>query len=126
VLRLPTLLLAAAIGTAAIVPATASAKVELGGAISMRLVDSHHATVAFASDQLPAKADGKLDARIVMAPGKRPGALRKVGMHGADTRYSSTVASTNRFRVDARYTVRLKIAGQKDIVRQIKLIDNRR
>ena len=54
------------------------------------LVDRHGATVEFASDQLPLKADGKtVDARIVMAPGKRPGALHKVGMHGDDTRYES-------------------------------------
>ena len=120
-------LTAAALAAAALLPATASAKVDLGSAISMRVVDSHHATVEFASDQLPFKADGKtVDARIVMAPGKRPGALHKVGMHGADTRYSSTVASKNRFRVNTRYTVRLEIAGQKDIVRQIKLIDARR
>ena len=119
-------LTAAALAAAALLPATAGANVDLGGAISMRLVDSHRATVEFASDPLPVKADGKtVDARIVMAPGKRPGALHKVGMHGPDTRYSSTVKSKNRFRVGVRYTVRLEIAGQKDIVRQIKLIDAR-
>ena len=48
-----------------------------------------------------------------MAPGKRPGALRKVGMHGDDTRYASTVKSKSRFRVGTRYTVRLEIPGQK-------------
>ena len=121
-------LTAAALAAAALLPATASAKVDLGSAISMRVVDSHDATVEFASDQLPFKADGKtVDARIVMAPGKRPGALHKVGMHGDDTRYSSTGrAPRTRFRVNTRYTVRLEIAGQKDIVRQIKLIDARR
>jgi hypothetical protein len=119
-------LTAAALATAVLLPATAGADVDLGGAISMRTVDTHHATVEFASDQLPVKADGKtVDARIVMAPGKRPGALRKVGMHGPDTRYSSTVKSKSRFRVGVRYTVRLEIAGQKDIVRQIKLIEAR-
>ena len=123
-LRLPALILALA--AIAVVPATATAKVDLGGAITLRLVDSHHATAEFASDALPVKADGKLDARVVMAPGKRPGALHKIGMHGTDTRYASTVASKGRWRVGARYTVRLEIAGQKDIVRQIKLIDNRR
>ncbi len=77
--RIPALLTTALVG-AALVPATASADVELGGAISLRLVDSHHATVKFASDELPVGADGKLDARIVMAPGKRPAALQE-GRH---------------------------------------------
>jgi hypothetical protein len=103
-----------------LLPATASAKVDLGSAISMRLVDSHHATIEFASDRLP---EGS---RIVMAPGKRPGALREAGMHGDDTRYRSAVASKRRFRVGTRYKVRLEIKGQKAIERQVKLIDARR
>ena len=49
-----------------------------------------------------------------MAPGKRPGALRKVGMHGDDTRYASTVKSKSRFRIGTRYTVRLQVPGQND------------
>jgi hypothetical protein len=112
---------------AAILPAAAGAKADLGSAISLRVVDRDEATVQFASDQLPFKADGKtIDARIVMAPGKKPGKLRKVGMHGDDTRYESLVKSKTAFRVGARYTVRLKIAGQKTIERQVKLIDARR
>jgi hypothetical protein len=111
---------------ALLIPATADAKVDLGSAITLRVIDTHHAKLAFASDVLPKKADGTLDARIVMAPGKRPSALKKDGMHGDDTAYASTIASKNAFRVNVRYTVRLKIAGQKDIVREIKLIDNRR
>jgi hypothetical protein len=109
----------AALAAAVLLPATASAKVDLGSAISLRVVDSHEATVQFASDQLPRGA------RIVMAPGKRPGALRKVGMHGDDTRYVSTVKSEQRFRIGTRYTVRLEIPGQNDIVRKVKLIDAR-
>jgi hypothetical protein len=121
------LLTASLLASAALlIPATANAKVDLGSAITLRVIDSHHATLEFASDQLPLKADGKLDARVVMAPGKRPSALAKHGMHGDDTVYRSTIASTHAFRVNTRYTVRLEIAGQKDIVRQIKLIDARR
>lgn len=112
-------LTATALAAAAILPATASAKVDLGSAISLRTVNSHEATVRFASDALPRGA------RIVMAPGKRPGALRKVGRHGDDTRYVSTVKSKHRFRVGTRYTVRLEIPGQNDIVRKVKLIDAR-
>ena len=107
-------------------PATASAKVDLGSAISLRVVDRNEATVEFASDQVPLKADGKtLDARIVMAPGKKPGKLHKVGMHGDDTRYESLVRSKKALRVGERYTVKLEIAGQKTIVRKVKLIDAR-
>jgi hypothetical protein len=111
---------------ALLIPATADAEVDLGSAISLRVVDSHHATLEFASDELPRKADGTYDASIHMAPGKRPSALTKDGMHGDDTNYVSTITSKHALRVNVRYTVRLKIAGQRDIVRQIKLIDNRR
>ena len=47
-------------------------------------------------------------------------------MHGDDTRYESRSAPRRRLRVGTRYTVRLEIAGQKPIVRQVKLIDARR
>jgi len=57
--------------------------------------------------------------------GPAASALTKAGMHGDDTRYTATITSKNAFRVNTRYTVRLKIAGQKDIVRKIKLIDAR-
>jgi hypothetical protein len=106
-------------------PAAAQADVPLHGAISMRLVDSHHATLEFASPALPEKADGTVDARYVLAPGKRAGAIAKAGMHGTDTRYRATIASRTRWRVNARYTVRLKIAGQQDLVRKVKLVDAR-
>jgi hypothetical protein len=92
----------------------------------MRLADSHHATLEFASPVLPRQADGTIDARYVLAPRKRASAIRKVGRHGTDTRYQATVTSKSDWRVGARYTVRLKIAGQQDIVRKIKLIDARR
>ena len=106
-------------------PAVASADVPLHSAISMRLVDAHHATLEFASPVLPAKAGGGVDARYVLAPGKRAGAIAKVGLHGTDTRYRATITSKSAWRVNARYTVRLEIAGQKDIVRKLKLIDAR-
>jgi hypothetical protein len=122
---LRTLAAALLAATALAIPATASADVPIHSAISMRLVDSRHATLEFASPVLPRKADGTIDARYVLAPGKRASAIKKVGMHGTDTRYRSTVTSTSALRANVRYTVRLKIAGQKDIVTKIKLIDNR-
>jgi hypothetical protein len=121
------LLIASLLASAALlIPATADAKVDLGSAITLRVVDSHHATLEFASDPLPRNAGGKIDAHVVMPPGKRPSTLATHGMHGDDTVYRSTITSRHAFRVSTRYTVRLKIAGQKDIVRQIKLIDARR
>jgi hypothetical protein len=109
--------------TALAIPAAANADVPIHSAISMRLVDSHHATIEFASPVLPREAD---DARYVLAPGKHASAIEKVGMHGTDTRYSSTITAKSTLRVNVRYAVRLKIAGQKDIVQKIKLIDDRR
>ena len=114
------------ITAALVLPATAAADVPIHSAISMRLVDSHHATIEFASPVLPRRPDGTIDARYVLAPGKRPSAIKKVGMHGTDTRYSATITSKSVWRVNVRYSVRLKIAGQKDIVQKIKLIDARR
>jgi hypothetical protein len=119
ILSLPLLLGALAL------PASASADVPIHGAISMRLVNTHHATIEFASPVLPHKADGSIHARYVLAPGKRASAIKKVGMHGTDTRYRARLTSKSRWRVNVRYTVRLKIAGQKDIVQKIKLIDAR-
>ena len=46
-------------------------------------------------------------------------------MHGDDTRYESLVRSKKALRVGERYTVKLEIAGQKTIVRKVKLIDAR-
>src|SRR5262245_65679930 len=97
-------------------PASASADVPIHSAISMRLVDTHHATIEFASPVLPHKADGTIDARYVLAPGKRAGAITKVGMHGTDTRYRATITSKTDWRVNVRYTGRPNIAGPKGIV----------
>src|SRR4051794_28673160 len=120
--RLPTLPLP--LGALAL-PPSPRPPLPIPSAISMRLGDSPPPTIEFASPVLPRKADGTIDARYVLAPGKRPSAIKKVGMHGDDTRYSSTVTSKTVWRVNVRYTVRLKIAGQKDIVQKIKLIDAR-
>lgn len=103
----------------------AAGAVPLHSAIALRLVDTHRATIEFASPALPRKADGAIDARYVLAPGKRASAIAKAGMHGTDTRYRATITSKSAWRVNVRYTVRLKIAGQPDIVRKVKLIDAR-
>ena len=75
----------------------------------------------------PARPIGTIDARYVLAPGKTASAIKKVGMHGTGVpATSSTPTSKSDWRVNVRYTVRLKIAGQKDIVQKIKLIDARK
>ena len=124
-LRLPTTITTLLAGAALLVPATASADVQLGGAITLRVVDSHHAKLEFASDKLPRASDGTIDARVTL-PGRRASALKADGLHGTDTRYVSTITSKTALRENRRYTVTLAIAGQKDIVRKIKLIDSRR
>ena len=44
-------------------------------------------------------------------PRQAASAIKKVGMHGTDTRYPSTITSKNVWRVNVRYTVRLEDRG---------------
>ena len=67
------LLTASLLASAALlIPATANAKVDLGGAITLRVADTHHATLEFASDQLPAKADGRSTPASSWPPASAP------------------------------------------------------
>ena len=69
---------------------------QLGGNPQMRLVDSHHATLNFASDRLAKNAYGSLDAKITFVNGARVSGLKAVGTHGSDIRYSATVSPRSR------------------------------
>jgi hypothetical protein len=107
----------------ALMPAAASAAdVQLGGAPTLRLVDAHHAQLRFASDRLPRRADGALDARITFAGGQRVTGLRPVGRHGKDVVYAARVTSRSALRVGTKYTVRIRIDAQAPIVRKVKLL----
>jgi hypothetical protein len=119
--RLPSLLTASALAAAAFLPPAADAK--LGGHPMLSVVDSHHATLEFAADKLPRNADGTYDATITFAGGKTVGRLKAVGTHGDDIRYAAKITSKRAFRVNTKYTVRIKLADEPTAKRLVKLID---
>jgi hypothetical protein len=122
----PIALTASLLAAAALAPAAASAAdVQLGGQPTMRLVDTHHAQLRFASDRLPRKANGAIDARITFAGGQRVSGLKRAGRHGRDVVYTARVTSKNALRVGTKYTVRIKVADQAPFVRKVKLLRER-
>jgi hypothetical protein len=120
--RKPIAVTASLLAAAALAPAAASAAdVRLGGAPTLRLVDTHHAQLRFASDRLPRKANGAIDARVTFAGGQRVSALKPAGRHGKDVVYTARVTSRKPLRVGTKYTVRIKVDDQAPIVRKVKL-----
>jgi hypothetical protein len=117
-----TSLLASALAVAALAPAAAhAAGAQLGGQPTMHAIDAHHATLEFAADRLPRTRTGAVDAHVRFAGGQRVSALKPVGRHGHDVRYRATVTSTSPLRIDAKYTVRIKLPGSPTVVRLVKL-----
>jgi hypothetical protein len=109
-MTLPTLLLTA---TIALAPGSAHAAA-LGGQPELAKVDAHHATLTFAADKLPRRADGRYDATITFAGGQRVGTLTYTGKrHGTDPIYRARVTSKSNWRVDTKYTARFVLAGGK-------------
>ena len=84
-------------------------------------MDTRHATLSFAADRLPRRADGAIHARVTFATGQRVSALRVRGRHGDDVVYTARVTSQNPLRVGTKYTVRFRFAGQAPIERKVKL-----
>ncbi len=124
--RKPIALTASLLAAAALVPTAASATdVRLGGAPTLRLVDTNHAQLRFASDRLPRKANGAIDARATFAGGQRVSALKPAGRHGKDVVYTARVTSRKPLRVGTKYTVRIKVDDQAPIVRKVKLLRER-
>jgi hypothetical protein len=108
--------------TAALAPAAAhAAGAHLGSQPTMRAIDAHHATLEFAADRLPRTATGAVDARVRFAGGQRVSALKPVGRHGDDVRYTATVTSRSDLRPGAKYTVRITLPGSPSVVRLVKL-----
>ena len=115
-------LLASVLAVVALAPAAAhAAGAKLGGQPTMHAIDAHHATLEFAADKLPRTKSGAVDARVQFAGGQRVSALKPVGRHGYDVRYRATVTSKTALRVDAKYTVRIKLPGSPTVVRLVKL-----
>ena len=89
----------------------------------MRVVDSHHATLNFASDRLARTASGKLDAKITFVNGARVSGLKAVGTHGYDIRYAATVSSSKPLRLHQKYTVKFRLGNGKTVERLVKLFN---
>jgi hypothetical protein len=115
------LLIASALAPAAALGAGVHSQPKLGGQPQMSTVDSHHATLEFASDRLPRTADGKVDAKITFVNGAKVTAIKPVGTHGNDIRYQARVSSTKALREHAKYTVRFRLGDSSSVQRLVKL-----
>jgi hypothetical protein len=114
-------LLLSALAPAAALGASASSHPKLGGQPQMRLIDSHHAIIHFASDRLPRTASGKLDAKITFVNGAKVTGLKAVGTHGNDITYEARVSATKELRNHAKYTVRFRLGDSSPVQRLVKL-----
>ena len=94
---------------------------KLGGQPQMQIVDSHHATIEFASDRLARTASGRVDAGISFVNGAKVTAIKPVGTHGNDIRYQARVTSTKALREHAKYTVKFRLGDSKPVQRLVKL-----
>jgi hypothetical protein len=117
-----TTLTASALAVGALAPAAASASgVELRGAPTLRLIDRDQAKLTFATDEkLPRKRQGGYKVYVAVH-GKRVGDITLSGRHGHDFRYEGVMRAARTLTVGERYTLRIRIAGQDDIVRKVKL-----
>ena len=116
-----TALLLSALAPAAALGAGVHSHPKLGGQPQMSLVDSHHATLKFASDRLARTADGKVDAKITFVNGAKVTAIKPVGTHGDDIKYEARVSSTKELRNHAKYTVRFRLGDSSSVQRLVKL-----
>jgi hypothetical protein len=125
-LRTSSRLTAVALAVTALVPAAAVAAgvhshPVLKSSPQMRIVDTHHATLNFASDRLPRTAAGKVDAEITFVNGARVSGLKPNGTHGTDIRYVATVSSQRPLRHLAKYTVKFRLGDSSTVTRLVKL-----
>jgi hypothetical protein len=116
-----TALLLSALAPAAALGAGVHSHPKLGGQPQMSLVDSHHATLKFASDRLARTADGRVDAKITFVNGAKVTAIKPVGTHGNDIKYEARVSSTKELRNHAKYTVRFRLGDSSSVQRLVKL-----
>jgi hypothetical protein len=116
-----TTLLLSALAPAAALGAGVHSHPKLGGQPQMRLVDSHHAVIQFASDRLARTADGKVDAKIAFVNGAKVTGIKPVGTHGYDIKYEARVSSTKALRNHAKYTVKFRLGDSSPVQRLVKL-----
>ena len=120
--RITTALLAvSALVPAAALGAGVHSHPKLGGQPQMSLIDSHHATLNFASDRLPRTTAGKVDAKITFVNGAKVTDIKPVGTHGNDIRYTARVSSTKALRTHAKYTVKFRLGDSSSVQRLVKL-----
>jgi hypothetical protein len=96
-------------------------KPELGGAPQMRSVDAHHATLGFASGELPRTDAGKLDATIVFADGETVSGLKRTGRHGYDATYGASITSPRVMTDGEKFTVTFALGNSKPVTRTVTL-----
>ena len=116
-----TALLLTALAPAAALGGGVHSHPKLGGNPQMRLIDSHHATLNFASDRLPRTAAGKVDAKITFVNGAKVTDIKPVGTHGNDISYQARVSSTRELRNHAKYTVRFRLGDSSAVQRFVKI-----
>ena len=87
----------------------------------MRIVDEHHATLGFASDELQRTKAGKLDATIVFANGERIAGLKRTGSHGLDATYGATISSPRVMSHHDKFTVTFRLGDSKIVTRTVTL-----
>jgi hypothetical protein len=116
-----TTLLLSALAPAAALGAGVHSQPKLGGQPQMRLVDTHHATLNFASDRLPRTAAGKVDAKITFVNGAKVTDIKPVGNHGNDIRYTARVSYSKPLRNHAKYTVRFRLGDSSPVQRFVKI-----
>src|SRR3954462_4263441 len=124
---LRTRLASAAVTLLALSPAAIAAgthaQPQLGGSPQMRLVDSHHATLNFASDRLAKNAYGSLHAEIPLVNGARGSGLKAGGTHGSDIKYAATVTSSKPIVLHKKYTVKFRLGSAKAVERLVKVFN---
>jgi len=118
-------LVAATLAAAAITPTiavatTADTTPKLRSSPQMRMIDSQHATLSFAADQMPVIRSGKIDAGITMLQG-RVSALKAGNRHGYDRKYTAKVSSTRALRLHAKYTMTFRLGNSTQVKRAVKL-----
>jgi hypothetical protein len=123
---LPRFAAAAAVTLTAMAPATALAAgvhshPKLGGSPQMRLVDSNHADLNFASDRLPRTATGRVDAKITFAGGLRVSNLRPTSTHGSDIVYTARVSSAKVLKNHQKFQVTFRLGDSAPVKRSVKL-----
>ncbi len=120
-------LVTAALAVMALAPTAAlAAKADstpvLKSSPQMKIVDTTHATLKFASERLPRTSAGKLDAKITSA-GLTVTSLKATGKHGSDTVYTARVASTTAMVKHQKYSLRFRLGASPSVTRLVKLYE---